>query len=43
MDRGAWRATTHGGHKQSDTTEQITHALLVVIHSSIGLRVLRQT
>ena len=21
MDRGAWRATVHGGHKESDTTE----------------------
>ena len=21
MDRGAWRATVHGGHKQSDTIE----------------------
>ena len=25
MDRGAWRATVHGGHKKSDTTEH-THA-----------------
>ena len=22
MDRGAWRATVHGGRKESDTTEQ---------------------
>ena len=22
MDRGAWRATVHGGHKQSDMTER---------------------
>ena len=21
MDRGTWRATVHGGHKESDTTE----------------------
>ena len=21
MDRGAWRAMVHGGHKESDTTE----------------------
>ena len=21
MDRGAWRATVHGGHKESDMTE----------------------
>ena len=24
MDRGAWRATVHGGYKASDTTEQPT-------------------
>ena len=24
MDRGAWRATVHRGHKESDTTEQLT-------------------
>ena len=23
MDRGAWWATVHGGHKESDTTEQL--------------------
>ena len=23
MDRGAWRATVHGGRKESDTTEQL--------------------
>ena len=22
MDRGAWRATAHGGHKEQDTTER---------------------
>ena len=27
-DRGAWRARVQGGHKESDTTEQITHILL---------------
>ena len=26
MDRGAWRATVHGGHTESDTTEQLTQA-----------------
>ena len=26
MDRGAWRATVHGGHKESDTTEQLSTA-----------------
>jgi len=24
MDRGAWWATVHGGHKEWDTTEQLT-------------------
>ena len=24
MDRGAWWATLQGGHKESDTTEQLT-------------------
>ena len=24
MDRGAWRATVHGGHEELDTTEQLT-------------------
>ena len=24
MDRGAWRATVHEGHKQSDTIERLT-------------------
>ena len=23
MDRAAWRAAVHGGHKESDTTEQL--------------------
>ena len=23
-DRGAWQATVHGGHKESDMTEQLT-------------------
>ena len=23
MDREAWRAVIHGGHKESDTTEQL--------------------
>ena len=25
MERGAWRATVHGGCKELDTTEQITY------------------
>ena len=28
MDRGAWWAIVHGGHKESDTTEQLTLTLL---------------
>ena len=27
MDGGAWQATVHGGHKESDTTELITLSL----------------
>ena len=27
MDRGTWRATAHGGHKESDTTERLTLSL----------------
>ena len=26
MDRGAWRAIVHGGHKEWDTTEVTEHA-----------------
>ena len=26
MDRGAWWARVHGGHKESDTTEATEHA-----------------
>ena len=25
MDRGAWRATVHGGHKESDMTERLNN------------------
>ena len=25
MDRGAWQVTVHGGHKESDTTEQLNN------------------
>ena len=27
MDRGAWWATVHGGHKESDTTERLSTGL----------------
>ena len=26
MDRGAWQATVHWGHKESDTTERLSKA-----------------
>ena len=26
MDRGAWRATVHGVHEESDTTERLSTA-----------------
>ena len=26
LDRGAWQATVHGGHKELDTTEWLMHA-----------------
>ena len=26
MDRGAWQATVHGNHKESETTEQLLRA-----------------
>ena len=25
MDREAWQATVHGGHKETDTTERLPH------------------
>ena len=25
MDEGAWRAAVYGSHKESDTTERLTH------------------
>ena len=28
MVRGAWRATVHGGHKESDMTEQLVHTFM---------------
>ena len=31
MDGGAWWATVHGGHKESDTTEQLTYFILYEI------------
>ena len=35
IHRGAWWAAVHGGHKESDTTEQLsTHTHLTRIHFS---------
>ena len=31
MNGGAWWATVHGGHKESDTTEQLTYFILYEI------------
>ena len=33
MDRGAWQATVHGGHKESDMTEQLTTFTLSLLQS----------
>ena len=32
MDRGAWKATVHGGHKELDTTERLTHNYLLNVN-----------
>ena len=34
MDRGAWQATVHGGHKELDMTERLTlfHLSLLLFH-----------
>ena len=29
MDRGTWRATSLWSHKKSDTTEQLTHHIII--------------
>ena len=34
MDRGAWQATVHGG-KESDTIEQLTHALDLLLYMEV--------
>ena len=33
MDKGAWWAAVHGGHKESDTTEELTLSLFSIINS----------
>ena len=30
MDRGTWRTTVHGGHKELDTTERLTPFILTM-------------
>ena len=30
MNRGAWQATVHGGHKESDTTERLHYYLFMI-------------
>ena len=35
MDRGGWWATVHGGHKESATTEQLTHTHT---HTHFGIK-----
>ena len=32
MDRGAWRATVHGGHTESETTEVTQHICTHALH-----------
>ena len=33
MDRGAWGATVHGGHKESDTSTHTDHDTYVYTHT----------
>ena len=39
VDGGAWWPTVHGGHKESDTTEWLTHSLFSLCSNSsrVGL------
>ena len=37
MDRGSWKATVHGGHKESDITEQLLLLLLLSCCSRVRL------
>ena len=37
MDRGAWKATVHGGHKNSDPTEPVTLTHITRLVFKIGL------
>ena len=31
-DRGAWRATVHGGHKESNTTQELNNKCLLTFY-----------
>ena len=35
MDRGAWWATVHGGHKESDKTERLTNTNIQIYNNNI--------
>ena len=35
MDKGTWQATVHGGLKESDTTEQLTHSVALHLRSHL--------
>ena len=37
MDRGAWRATSPWGHKESDTSEHSTCTLLSSLYAKLGM------
>ena len=39
MDRGAWWVTVHGGHKELDMTEWLTHAH----HSVVNILIIRNS
>ena len=34
VDRGAWQATVNGGHKESNTTERLTHTIFILLISN---------
>ena len=40
MDRGAWRATVHGGAEQSDMTEQLSTHVVVINNNNVLLGIL---
>ena len=34
VDGGAWQATVNGGHKESNTTERLTHTIFILLISN---------